>query len=378
MSEENPVISIVTVLEDVNMIPLIIHNFKNIKYNNKFLIVVDDNEENNMSKFLDIEDCLYLHLNQEEKNDLFKKIRETSKEPNKDNLSYSEICCKLPSGFKRDYGCGFSEGEYILHMNDDCVYNSNVIERKLRFIRNTGSECLYCDKVLCYDIYGKELYKSTSPVNIYESTLFHTKEFWKRRGFNWSDCENEGKYFHYNNGTDRVMDNYYDTIQLLTINNMNSYNPIKVTLDNVKIDIPECLDKINIKEHPMKKMLDRIFKSEGNILGINSEFLENIELPQYEVRNIVGKWKQTKLVKTIGRKEYDCLFFGSKHPAWSLFNEISFKIIFLETTKNAEQMDSIILSSKINKYTKIKGIYVNHKLLSTNSVDKAVDKTIEE
>jgi hypothetical protein len=41
-------------------------------------------------------------------------------------------------------------------------------------------------------------------------------------------------------------------------------------------------------------------------------------------------------------------------------------------------MDSIILSYKINKYKKIKGIYVNHKLLSINPVDKTVDKTIEE
>ena len=36
-------------------------------------------------------------------------------------------------GFKRDYGCGFSDGEYMLHMNDDCIYNSKTVTRKLNF-----------------------------------------------------------------------------------------------------------------------------------------------------------------------------------------------------------------------------------------------------
>lgn len=364
--DSEPLISIITVLEDVNMIPLVKENYKNIKYKNKQIIIVDDGEINNISKFLDIENSLYLHLNQEEKEELFKKIREADKNPSKEDITYSELCNKLPMGFKRDYGCGFSDGEYMLHMNSDCIYNAKTIDRKLRLLKDTGSECIYCDTVLCYDIYGKELYKSKSENNIYESTLFHTAEFWKRRGFNWSECENEGKYFHYNNGVDKLMDNYYDTIQLLTINNMNMYNPIRIELNNMKIDIPDCVSEINIKDHPMKLLIDRIFKSDGKILGINSEFLDNVELPEHNVRNIVEKWKQTKLAKLIGEKEYDCLLFGSKHPAWSLFNEVSFKVIFLETTKNFEQMDNIILTSKINKYKKIKGIYINQSLLKTN------------
>ena len=33
--------------------------------------------------------------------------------------------------------------------------------------------------MLCYDIYGKKLYKTENKIAGYESTLFHTKEFWK-------------------------------------------------------------------------------------------------------------------------------------------------------------------------------------------------------
>lgn len=377
-NSNNPHVSIITVLEDANMIPVIISNYTKLVYPNKQLIIVDDNETNNMDSFLNIDNCIYLHLNEDEKSDFFKKIKKDNKSDSKENVIYSELCNKLPIGFKRDYGCGMSDGDYLFHMNDDCVYNSKTIDRKLRFLRSTASECIYCNNVLCYDIYGKELYKSKSQGNIYESTLFHTKEFWKRKGFSWSDCENEGRYFHYNNGIDKVMDNYYDTVQLLTVNNMNMYNPIRVELDNIKIDIPECVNDIDIKVHPMKKLLDRIFKS-GNILGINSEFLENIELPEHNVRNITEKWKQTKLAKLIGEKEYDCLIFGSKHPAWSLFNEVSFKVIFLETNKNADQMDSIILKSRINKYKKIRGIYVNVELLKDDDpTDDIPDNLIME
>ena len=91
-------------------------------------------------------------------------------------------------------------------------------------MKKTSAECIYCDSMLCYDIYNKKMYKTISDSKIYESTICHTREFWKRRGFTWSDIENEGRYFHYNNGVDRKMDNYYDTIQLLSIHTMHKFN----------------------------------------------------------------------------------------------------------------------------------------------------------
>ena len=76
VDKSEPLISIITVLEDVNMIPLVKKNYENIKYDNKQIIIVDDGDRNNIDKFLDMEDCLYLYLNPEEKENLFKKIRE--------------------------------------------------------------------------------------------------------------------------------------------------------------------------------------------------------------------------------------------------------------------------------------------------------------
>ena len=80
-------------------------------------------------------------------------------------------------------------------MNKDCIYNKKTIVKKIEFLKKTCAECIYCDTTLCYDIYNDQLYKTISPNKIYESTLLHTREFWKRKGFQWSDIDGEGRYF---------------------------------------------------------------------------------------------------------------------------------------------------------------------------------------
>ena len=49
-------------------------------------------------------------------------------------------------------------------MNMDCIYHPKSIERKESFMKRVGGECIYCDTILAYDIYGKELYKTESPL----------------------------------------------------------------------------------------------------------------------------------------------------------------------------------------------------------------------
>ena len=203
------------------------------------------------------------------------------------------------------------------------------------------------------------LYKTISPQKIYESTLFHTREFWKRRGFSWSDIENEGRYFHYNNGNDRKMDNYYDTIQLLSIHTMNKYNPIKVELENIEITIPDIVHELkNHTDHPLKNYIKELFPESVSILGIHSDFLDNVSDDTWTTHLIHEKIKEKKIIKELEGKDFQVLLFGSKQPMWSLFESIPFKVIFLETSKNYEQMDSIILQCKKYSYIKIKGIYI--------------------
>ena len=68
------------------------------------------------------------------------------------------------------------------------------------------------------------------------------------------------------------------------------------------------------------------------------------------------------MVKNIG-SEFNVLLYGSKYPAWDLFNQISFDVIFLETHKNYDQMQSIIHNCKLHKYLNINGIYIRESFL---------------
>ena len=360
--------SCITILHgEKEFISLIKHNFQNFNDQESLeLVIVDDGKENLMKEFMDIDRCIYLHLNEDEIKEFMKQIEEEYKQPNKSLLYYEKKRKKLPNGFLRDYGCGMSSHENIFHMNADCIYGKKSIERKTSFMKRVGAECVYCDTTLCYDIYGKQLYKTESKSKIYESTLFHTREFWKRRGFLWHDTMNEGKAFHYNNGQDRKLDNYYDTIQLLSIHNMNHYQPVQVSLEGLKINIPEMISEIQIVEHPFKNIINELFPDKISILGLESEFLVNVQKDErWSTHNITEKWKQTKLSKMVSDidKSFNVFLYSSGRPAWSLFKNIPFDIIILETEKNYEQMSSIILENKIHEYIHVRGLFIRKEFL---------------
>ena len=362
--------SCITILHgEKEFIPMILHNFKSfLNQESLDLVVIDDGEVNLNSYFSDIDRCVYIHLTGDEKNKFAEKIDEECKEPDKSLLQYERKRSALPKGFMRDYGCGMSEGDNIFHMDMDCIYSPKSIERKSTFMRKVGAECVYCDKMLCYDINGKQLYKTESQFKIYEQTLFHTREFWKRRSFQWHDTVDEGKYFHYNNGLDRRMDNYYDTVQILSIHNINRFNPVRISLEGINISIPDISHEILITAHPFIKYINELFPipNKVTILGLESEFLNHGEIEEnWDIHNITGKWKQTKLsnqCKAIA-SEFNVFLYCSKSPAWELFKHIPFDIIILETDKNYEQMTSIILGNKVHDYIHIGGIFIRKEFL---------------
>ena len=53
--------------------------------------------------------------------------------------------------------------------------------------------------------------------------------------------KNGSNDFHYNKGSERKMDNYYDTIKILSVHNANDYRPKEVTLENMDIKILKSL-----------------------------------------------------------------------------------------------------------------------------------------
>jgi hypothetical protein len=364
--------SIITILHgEKDFIPLIRNNYNNFLDKDTLeLVIVDDGKENLISEFCDLDNILYLHLDKDEIQKFNDQILEEYKQPNKSLLYYEKKRNRLSDGFLRDYGCGMSSHDNIFHMNMDCIYNPKSIQRKTGFMKRVGAECVFCDTCLAYDIYGQQLYKTESQSKIYESTLLHTREFWKRRGFLWSDTTNEGKAFHYDNGIDRKLDNYYDTIQLLGIHNINQHQPVKVTVEGLDIKIPELISEINIKDHPFKQSINDLFEGEISILGLESDFLGNLESTntedlRWKTHNITEKWKQTKLSQMVKKidESFNVFLYSSKYPAWDLFKNISFDIIILETPRNYEQMCGIILENKVYEYIHVKGIFIRKDFL---------------
>ena len=146
---------------------------------------------------------------------------------------------------------------------------------------------------------------------------------------------------------------------------MNQFNPVKVTLENMTIDIPEVVNEIKIETHPFVNYIKDLFDDNVTIFGMDSDFLKNITNEDWSIYNMTDKWKQTKLakiVKNIG-SHFNVLLYNSKHPTWDLFNHVPFDVIFLETQKNYDQMSSIIMGTKKHEYINVKGIFIRKEFL---------------
>ena len=120
------------------------------------------------------------------------------------------------------------------------------------------------------------------------------------------------------------MDNYYDTIKLLSIHNYNYYKPIKITLENMEIKIPEIVSELNVSSHPVQGILCDLFNGkEINVLGLDSEIMEVIKDKGWKMDNIKneGKVREKNLIKEIKGfdKEFDLCFINTKNPIWSIF-----------------------------------------------------------
>ena len=362
---EHPNISLVTILHgNTEFFPLFQYHLDTLDYPKDKLewIIVDDSKEDHGDLIPIDENILYIRVSSDE---YLEKI-DFPKDDKKVVWNYFNKMKKLPNGFKRDYAVGLTSHEYIFHIDIDTIYQPKAIQRKLRFLKENRLECVYCKEMLCYDIYGKEMYKTENPVAGYESTLFHTKDFWKKSGFKWEDVQSEAVSFYYNKGSERKMDNYYDTIKLLSIHNLNQYQPKKVTLENMNIQVPDIVGTLEIKDHPIKNELKDLFYGQSiDVLGINSEIMDVLKSETWETTNIVHEKKQKEkvMVQTLQKmnKEFDLCFVNTKFPIWKLFDTIRFKCIIIESEKNVDQMQSILIKKDYLSFNNL-FIYKGHLL----------------
>lgn len=354
-----PNISLVTILHDTTeLYPLIKHHWDTFEYPKDKLewIIVDDSKEDHSGLIPLEENILYIRINADEYLD---KIT-FPKDEDKEQFNYWKRMNMLPNGFKRDYAVGLTSHDYVLHIDIDTMYQPKTIKRKVEFLMRGKLECIYCDSMLCYDIYGKKLYKTERKFG-YESTLFHTKEFWKKSGFQWFENMNEAISFYHNKGNTRKMDNYYDTIKVLSVYNMNMYQPKEVTIENLDIKIPDIASTIQISRHPLQgELYDLLYGVETvRVLSLHSEIVDIIKEKTWECHSVDVDVKAKEKVMAKKIQELDCkfdvCFINTKKPIWLLFEKFKFPYIILESEKNREQMDSIL---KKNGYRIFNQIYI--------------------
>ena len=356
-------LSVVTLLNGKEeYIPLIKYNYDLFRSKHKIEMIIIDTGNKNLGDRFDDENIYYFHLSLEDKQRYIDEIIK-NKEKNKENiqLKYLKQLKDLPSGFVRDYAVGMSSCNIIFHMNCDSIYTKNTLDKKLNYLKK-NIECVYSDSMLTYDINHKNIGKIESPSKIFEGTMMHTRDFWKRGGFEWEVNQNEGRYFHYNKGIDRKQDNYYDCIQVIDMNNHIYHNIKELTIENHHVEIPDILTNITIQSSDsLNEWISKLYQSNKvKVLGYHSKIMDQIK--DKEKINILEGLKQTKISNEILRysDQFNIFFFNGKYPIWDLFEKVNFDIIFLETNKNIEQMDSIILKCKRYKYSKIdSNIYFN-------------------
>jgi len=384
-----PNVSIIVLMNEYKeFVPIFTHNYNTINYPQDKLewIIIDDSEKSNFDLFPLEENVLYIHMDNPkeylEKIDFKDKLKikksandsvelngggsdgagEAAEELDEDEEKIKNYFLKtntLPNGFKRDYGVGLSSYDYILHMDIDAYYDPKVIKRKLRFLKKNRLECIFCDSMLCG--FNDKIYKTINELRAFEGTLFHTKEFWKKDGFKWEDIRNEGDSFHYNKGLDRKMDNYYDTIKFIGMHNVNDYQYKEVKVDGKEFDFPEIFELIKVKENLIQFKINKLFKEEYNILGLNSNIIDNFDVEKENI-NFEKKEKEKVILKKIKgfNKDFNIFIFNYKTEIWNIFKEINFDIILYETDKNFTSMKEIL---EKNNYIYYENLFINKNYL---------------
>ena len=212
-----PNVSILTITRNRKaFLPLMLKNWNDFSYPKDKLewIILDDGTEDlsdglpdsdnikyiklsrpEIKKFIDMIDLSYLSRDKD-KQVLSKKALGGAETDEKAELiqQYYKKTCRLPIGFKRDYGINLCSHDFIMHMDDDDYYPPDCIQLRLSFLdERRRIQCIYTSEIDTYTIKTAKLERVGLPKFCNEATLFHTKEYWNTYKFKWEDIYNEGQ-----------------------------------------------------------------------------------------------------------------------------------------------------------------------------------------
>ncbi|MFY0629712.1 MAG: glycosyltransferase [Flavobacteriaceae bacterium] len=146
-----------------------VHQFLNQSYPNKELIIVDDSDHS--IKFL---------------------------LPSDPRIKYLFLSKKLDIGSKRNKACQMSNGQFIIHLDDDDFYDSNWIEKQLSFLRSQDLEITGLSKPIFYDKstlnFWQYYYPNIGKPWVYGATLCYTKKLWESNPFPIMNCGEDNAF----------------------------------------------------------------------------------------------------------------------------------------------------------------------------------------
>lgn len=420
--ENTPCISILTITRNRKaFLPLMLHNWCNFNYPKDKLewIILDDGSEDltdELSKhvseeelkrinyvklerreiktFIDMIDLSYLSRDQD-KQILNKKALGGAQTDEKAELiqQYYKKTCRLPMGFKRDYGVNICTKEYIMHMDDDDYYPPNSIRKRLSLLdERRRIQCIYTGEIDTYNVKEKKYQRLGLPKHCNEATLFHTKEYWRNYKFKWEDIYNEGKHFTHGHMEARRMPPKDMIVQIEHGENYSNKNSNPVEYSDEDRDKPENqltafkwddISGLISKTSPEISLLDLFDKKTGgSILSINSDsdILNNLKdiygWTDFQF-NPPKKFREKELLKDLKgkldekKKHFDLMILSCKQPIWHIFKKYIFSVILLENKYNLDQVDGILTQNGYMAITLGKMCcYVSKMYLKTEQVKK--------
>jgi glycosyltransferase involved in cell wall biosynthesis len=139
-------------------IPLAIEYFQKQDYPNKELIIIDDGDESVASLVPKDPNIIYF---------------------------YSEPIGTI--GIKRNYACEKSNGEIIMHWDDDDYYAPDWISRQVDILQNSGADITGLNRVIFYSpsLNKRWMYEDTDDEKpwLCGATMAYKKSVWKAHNF---------------------------------------------------------------------------------------------------------------------------------------------------------------------------------------------------
>jgi len=161
-----------------------LNGYLNQDYKNKELIIIDDSEDS-------IEKLV----------------------PKCSSIKYIRLKNRCPIGYKRNLACKNSQGEIILHLDDDDKYSDDWVTKQVKCLLEGEADICGLRKInfLCKNFEVTWTYEDddTSKPWVYGATLCYRKSFWLKHQF--EDMQTgEDNAFVLNNNAKIISNNYSD------------------------------------------------------------------------------------------------------------------------------------------------------------------------